>query len=297
MLDFRPITTEDLPKIVPYLSGNGAHFCDFSPVNLYIWSGLMFDAYAVVGDTVVFRLKTWRGRVAYTVPMGAGDIRRALHCLQEETQSLARPLIFSLVSVDDLPLLREVFGELSEPRTSENWRDYIYDAHKMAAYEGSAYAKQRNHVRRFCRNYPEHRVEALEKRHLPEVEALLARFPAQRGKTDDDVLKEVERTNEALHRMDELMLFGVVLYVGDQLVGVSAGSRVGDMLFVNFEKADTAFDGVYQMLVQAFAQRYVDDDIRYINREEDCGDEGIRKSKLAYHPIDLLAKYTVEVLV
>lgn len=296
MLDFCPITTEDLPKIVPYLSGNGAHFCDFSPVNLYIWSGLMFDGYAIVEDTVVFRLKTWRGRVAYTVPMGAGDIRCALQCLRKETQRVGKPLIFSLVSVDDIPLLREVFGEVSEPRTSENWRDYIYDAHKMAAYEGSAYAKQRNHVRRFCKHYPDHRVEVLQKCHLPEVETLLDRFPVQRGKTDDDVLEEVERTNEALRQMDELMLFGVVLYVEDQLVGVSAGSRVGDMLFVNFEKADTAFDGVYQMLVQAFAQQYVDDTIRYINREEDCGDEGMRKSKLAYHPIDLLAKYTVEVL-
>ena len=297
MLDFCPITTEDLPKIVPYLSGNGAHFCDFSPVNLYIWSGLMFDAYAIVEDTVVFRLKTWRGRIAYTVPMGMGDIRRALLFLQEETKRLGQPLIFSLVSADDLPLLRDMFGSISEPRTSENWRDYIYDARKMAAYEGSAYAKQRNHVRRFCKTYPDYRVEVLQKHHLPDVDELLARFPAQRGKTDDDVLEEVERTNEALHCMDELMLFGVVLYVDDQLVGVSAGSCVGDMLFVNFEKADTAFDGVYQMLVQAFAQQYVNDNIRYINREEDCGDEGMRKSKLAYHPIDLLAKYTVEVSV
>ncbi len=296
MLDFYPITTEDLPKIVPYLSGNGAHFCDFSPVNLYIWSGLMFDGFAIVENTVVFRLRTWRGRVAYTVPMGAGDIRRALQCLQAETQRLGQPLIFSLVSADDLPLLREVFGEISEPRTSENWRDYIYDAPKMAAYEGSAYAKQRNHVRRFCKRYPDHRVEVLQKHHLPEVEALLARFPVQRGKTDDDVLEEVERTGEALRRMDELLLFGVVLYVGNQLVGVSAGSRLGDMLFVNFEKADTAYDGVYQMLVQAFARQYVKDTVLYINREEDCGDEGMRRSKLAYHPIDLLAKYTVEVL-
>ncbi len=297
MLDFQPITKESLPQIAPYLSGNGAHFCDFSPVNLFVWSGLMFDGFAVCDEMVFFRLKTWRGRVAYTVPMGAGDLKAALHKLLEETRSKQQPLIFSLVSADDLPLLRDVFGELSEPRTSEDWRDYIYDAHKMAAYEGSAYAKQRNHVRRFCRLYPDYRVEPLTREYLPDVEALLDRFPLQRGKTDDDVLEEVKRTKEALFSLEELMLFGVVLYVGDRLVGVSAGSRVGDMLFVNFEKADTAFDGVYQMLVQAFAACYVDDSIRFINREEDCGDEGLRKSKLAYHPIDLLAKYTVEVLV
>jgi len=297
MLEFHPITTEELPKIVPYLSGNGAHFCDFCPVNLYIWSGLMFDSYTILSETVVFRLKTWKGRVAYTVPMGNGDVRCALHRLQQETAANGQPLIFSLVSEKDLPLLRDTFGTLSEPRTSENWRDYIYDAPKMAAYEGSAYAKQRNHVRRFCKSYPDFRIEELQPHHLPDVEALLELFPVQRGKTDEDVLEEVERTNEALCLMDKLYLFGVVLYVGDRLVGVSAGSRVGDMLFVNFEKADTSYDGVYQMLVQAFAQRYVTDGVRFINREEDCGDEGMRKSKLAYHPVDLLAKYTVEVLI
>ncbi len=295
MLDFQPITKEVLPKIVPYLSGNGAHFCDFSPVNLFVWSGLMFDSFAVFDEMITFRLKTWRGRTAYTVPMGAGDVKAALQTLKAEVDANGMPLILSLVSENDLPLIRDTFGEVSAPRTSEDWRDYIYDAHKMAAYEGSAYAKQRNHVRRFERLYPAHRVEVLEKRHLPAVEQLLDRFPAQRGKTEEDVLEEVERTKEALRSMDELMLFGVVLYVDEAVVGVSAGSRVGDMLFVNFEKADTSYDGVYQMLVKAFASQYVDGDIRYINREEDCGDEGMRKSKLAYHPIDLLAKYTVEI--
>ncbi len=295
MLEFRPITKSDLPKIVPFLSGNGAHFCDFCPANLYIWAGYFYKAYAIENNVLFLQLLTDDNGIAYAVPMGNGDIRDALRLLKQYTDANGEPLVFSLVSADDLPLLREVFGELHDAQSESQWCDYIYDAHKMAAYEGSAYAKQRNHVRRFCRAYPHYRFESLTADNLPEIEAFLEHFPSQRGKTDEFAFEEVSRTEQALRHMEELSLFGIVLYVDDVLVGFSAGTRLGDMLFVNFEKADTSYDGVYQMLVKEFAARYVDDSIRYINREEDCGDEGLRKSKLAYHPIELIAKYTVEV--
>ncbi|MBQ5902636.1 MAG: DUF2156 domain-containing protein [Clostridia bacterium] len=69
---------------------------------------------------------------------------------------------------------------------------------------------------------------------------------------------------------------------------------MGDTLFVHVEKGLIEFSGVYQVMVQKFAETYAGD-VLFINREEDDGVEGLRKSKLSYHPIGLLNKYSVEI--
>lgn len=59
---------------------------------------------------------------------------------------------------------------------------------------------------------------------------------------------------------------------------------MGDTLIIHIEKADIAYEGVYQALVNEYAKCFVTPGVRYINREEDAGDEGLRRSKESYHP-------------
>jgi len=37
-------------------------------------------------------------------------------------------------------------------------------------------------------------------------------------------------------------------------------------------------------------------DVRFVNREEDDGNEGLRRSKQSYHPVRLLQKYYAEIV-
>ena len=80
-----------------------------------------------------------------------------------------------------------------------------------------------------------------------------------------------------------------------RIVGVAMGEIVRDTLFTHIEKANVEYPGVYQKLVNCFARTFATGEVKFINREEDVGDPGLRKSKMAYHPLTLLEKFTVRV--
>jgi len=77
------------------------------------------------------------------------------------------------------------------------------------------------------------------------------------------------------------------------------GNRISrDTFDVNFEKAFADVQGAYPLVNREFA-RFIQTnhpEIRYLNREDDMGVEGLRKAKESYHPI-FLEKYIAREIV
>ena len=119
---------------------------------------------------------------------------------------------------------------------------------------------------------------------------------AQVHDKDSDTFREDERkVSEVLNNFDLYGFTGGAVWAEGRIVAMSLGERQGDTLYVHIEKADIRYHGAYQMIVQQFARYACTGEIRYINREDDAGDEGLRKSKLAWRPCQLLDKYLVHI--
>jgi len=67
----------------------------------------------------------------------------------------------------------------------------------------------------------------------------------------------------------------------------------GSVFLVHFEKGVDSYRGVYQFVNRATA-RALPETVRFINREQDLGDEGLRQAKMTYRPESLVKKYWIK---
>jgi len=75
------------------------------------------------------------------------------------------------------------------------------------------------------------------------------------------------------------------------VVAFSVGENINNVLYVHIEKADMRIRGAYQVINRELIRQFATDEIEYVNREEDVGDEGLRYSKKSYHPCEMIDKY------
>ncbi|MFR3992048.1 MAG: phosphatidylglycerol lysyltransferase domain-containing protein [Angelakisella sp.] len=112
--------------------------------------------------------------------------------------------------------------------------------------------------------------------------------------SDEGLHKEGCVVRCALRELDELEMTGGVLTAGGKIYGFAVASMINEtMMDENIEKADGEEPGAYPMVCREMAkmmkQKYPG--LVFINREEDTGDEGLRRSKESYCPVMLLEKY------
>ena len=276
-----------------YFAMRGTRLCNDSAGAAVLWQPYFQDACLILDDTLLLREAFPGVGTVFSPPVGA-NVENAYAFLEQTCRARGEPLRFFPVTEPELAQLQARYARV-EATLLRDWCDYLYDAQDMVQFRGRRYNGQRNHIHRFQRLYPDWRFEDVTADNLPELRAFFEAFAARYRKENGTAQVEERCVRDFLARYFDYDSLGGLLRVGDKIVGFSAGEVVGDTLIIHVEKADIAYDGVYQALVNEFAKRFVTDGVQYINREEDVGDPGVRKSKESYHPLRLLEKYLVEV--
>ncbi len=293
MLEFTPLLLSDLPRLRSYFNYSGSRICDTTPGTVFMWRDMYRTEYALEGGSLYFKVDFPGLGPTFTLPLGGGRLEHfrniAAYCCAN-----GMSLSFCPVPKDELDRMQTFFPNSAALDMRDSF-DYLYAAETLQFFKGKKLAGQRNHVNKFLKTYGNWSFRVMEEGDLPQVKSFLARYTAAQEKAAASFYEDIAKTIEVLDNFQTYGFFGGILLVDGQIVGFSLGEVVGDTLFTHIEKADRSVLGCYQMLVSQFAQQFAGGDVSFINREDDAGDLGLRKSKLSYHPISLLEKYLVTI--
>ena len=231
----------------------------------------------------------------FAFPVGRCDTKKTLLDLWDCCQEMGQPLRFMTVPQEGLTMLQETFSEL-KVMPVRKWFDYLYAVEDLAYLKGNKNSSHRNHVNKFMRLYPNYRFEFIkDEKDIALVKAFLAEFMLKNAKTSDSGEYEIEQLNHALDDFFILGYCGAYLVVNEQVVAITYGDIIGDTLFVHVEKAFRSIEGAYSVINMLFAKAHADK-VKYVNREDDIDDLGLRYAKQSYHPIRMIEKFNVDVI-
>ena len=180
--------------------------------------------------------------------------------------------------------------EIMEERDSF---DYLYLREELAHLPGNRFHKKKNRINYFTVRHA-YQVLELSTDGLAGCLELLDEWGrAAELEGNRSFALEVDATVEALTQADVLGLKGVIVEVDRKVRAFAVGERLNsDTAVCHFEKADHFMEGLSQLVNREFC-RQLFADCRYINREQDLGEPGLRNAKLSYHPVELVKKYRI----
>jgi len=287
---FKPITIEDKDVITAYTYSSNFMNCDFAFANMCSWRFLYESEFAIEDDFLFIRFRI-KHHTVYMFPIGTGDLKQAILKIEKDSKTRDHQLRIFGVTKSGKHTIENLFpGEFSFS-TNRNYFDYIYLHEDLLTLKGKKYQPKRNHINKFTKNYP-FTYLPITREMIPEcLELEYKWYQANQTEEDAEALKFENRSMIfALNHFDTLGLTGGAIQVENEIIAFSYGSPVNHYTFaVHVEKADIRFDGIFCVINREFVA-HIPEQYVYINREEDMGIPGLRKSKLSYQPTIVLEK-------
>ena len=289
MLEFRPVSIDDKEKAKEILKISDYRACEFSFANNLAWCRL-YDTTVCFFDRFYIS-KSSHNKTAFCFPPGEGDYSKLFSELRKYSESQNCPLTLYAVSEENLRLLSDMYpdGFTAVPDTDSF--DYIYNASDLRDLPGGKYHKKRNHLKKI-NNY-NFSFSALSPADFDDCITFAAKHYVAGGSFGESEIGEQFAINTFFEHFETLELSGGVLRVDGEVAAFTIGEKINsDTVDVHIEKADKSIEGAYQA-INNFYVKSLPEDVLFINREEDMGLEGLRKSKQSYYPAYMLKKYIV----
>ncbi len=291
MIDFEPLTLEKKSYYGMLLRCGGERGCEYSFANLYLWGR---QKAAIVHDHLVL-FSQFNRRSVYPYPVGEGDKKPVIQAIMDDARERGISCRLTGLNQTAMEQMERDFPGLFRFHCDRDSYDYVYAIDDLADLKGRKYQRKRNYYNRFREQYPYYTTEPLCGENLSKVVDMVEAWYETRLREEPRGDYHMERSalKRALAHYRELDMEAMVLVDGGEILAVTMGSPLAEDTFdIHFEKARQDVDGAYTVINREFAQhlRNKYPQLRYLNREDDLGLEGLRKAKLSYCPHHLVEK-------
>lgn len=293
MIEFRPITIKDREWVQKHLQKANIRSCEYSFVNNFIW-GKQYQLGIAEIEGFYCSMSGGDNEKVYSFPVGTGDVKHVLELLMEDAKERNIPFVVRGLVTEQLDLLNELFPNMFESSSSRDEADYLYTVEKLSKLSGKKLHGKRNHIARFKDN-PNWIYEDISAVNMDDCLQMNKEWCAMYKCIEDPSLNhELCAVKQAFAHYEELGLVGGLIRREGKVIAYTIGSKINEDTFdVHIEKAFPDIQGAYPMINQQFIMHNCME-YTYVNREEDLGDEGLRKAKLSYYPDILLEKFTAK---
>lgn len=296
-LDFKKIRAEDLERLAAYFCRRPNKTCDSVIFDSFLWQDYYHVKYAVSGGAIQWLME--EDGVAYSaMPV----------CRQEElpfyfeeirgyfNEALKQPLQIPAADAEAVAYLGLAQSGDYIVEEQPDAKDYLYDAEALRTLSGKKLHKKKNHLNFFEREYAGRYVyRPMGCADKEEIWKFLDRWREQKGDEVEIHLEyEVAGIHDVLRECARMPVEMAGVYIDGRLEAFTIGSynSLEKMAIIHIEKANPQIRGLYQYINRQFlAEAFPRAEL--VNREDDMGQEGLRKAKLSYDPCGYARKYSV----
>lgn len=291
IIDFKPFFPEDKSLYEKYLFSEAEKGCEFSFANLYLWGRQSFAE--ADGNIIIF--SQFDRRTVYPYPIGKGDKKAALDAIISDSHARGIPCRITGLTGDAAATVERLYPNRFRFHCDRNSYDYVYDINDLAELKGRKYHGKKNHLNRFSESFEGYRAEIITRDNIGDAVDFVNLWYKRRTEENPEADYMMERAaiEKAFRHYFDISLDGLVITHGGEILALTMGSALSpDTIDVHFEKARADVNGAYTAINYEFARfiRSKYPEIKYLNREEDMGIEGLRRAKESYKPHHMVEK-------
>ncbi|MCX7697931.1 MAG: phosphatidylglycerol lysyltransferase domain-containing protein [Candidatus Goldbacteria bacterium] len=281
--NFEPLDLKHKQMLDDYFRNFRTDVSEFNFTEMFIWRKIRNTRIGFINDNICVFVEKNNKKILYR-PFGINKINETIKFIFDNNLC---DFIYGYLQ-DEIKELNINEADYEIKKDRDNF-DYVYLTDDLINLQGRKYDGKRNHLKKF--KQLDYKIMSINKDILPEVIEFQKKWCEDRLCEDDLSLKnESMAVNELLMNFDKLSVFGIAIFIEGKVQGYTIATELNkETAVIIVEKANPNIKGIYQGINQIFAEKFLFK-YKYINREQDAGNEGLRKAKMSYHPNHFVEK-------